>query len=216
MPLFAILELGFIIGWASFIAGLTFTFPVGQHPGHLRSLVLAARVQPRQDNQVGQRKQPLICLLTRCLDRARDETYVAGLRQTVQVLYADARQARNLCVREDPLTRFDLDHAFTLNPPSNPYPDRAPERAKSFLIFRSEHSSLNDFANLANPLACRSVRLKFEVRVQVVELHRILPPAPVDVRQHKVNPGKTGLPQQSLASTFLCLLKTVQLKKGNT
>ena len=99
--------------------------------------MLAPRVQPHQDNQAGQRKQPLICLLTHCLDRARDETYVAGLRQTVQVLYADARQARNLCVREYPLTRFDLDHAFTLNPPSNPDPERVPEGANhssSFIL----------------------------------------------------------------------------------
>src|SRR6266566_6509040 len=92
----------------------------------------------------------------------------------------------------------------------------APEEAKSFLIFRSEHNSPNDFANLANPLVCRSVRLKFEVRVQVLKLPRILAPAPVDVRQHKVSQGKTVLPQESLSSTSLCLLKAVQTKKGNT
>src|SRR5712664_2248554 len=132
------------------------------------------------------------------------------------MLHADARQAHNLCVREDLLTRFDRNHVFALNPPSNPDPERAPEEAKSFLIFRSEHNSPNDFANLANPLACRSVRLKFEVRVQVLKLPRILAPAPVDIRQHKVSPGKTGLPQESLASTFLCILKAVQTKKGNT
>jgi hypothetical protein len=40
----------------------------------LRSLVLAARIQHRQDHQVRQRKQPLIRLLTRCLGGARDET----------------------------------------------------------------------------------------------------------------------------------------------
>src|SRR5713101_5231820 len=85
-----------------------------------------------------------------------------------------------------------------------------------FLDFRSQHNSLNDFANLANPLAGRSVRLKFEVRVQVLKLPRILAPAPVDVRQHKVSPGKTGLPQESLSSTSLCLLKAIQTKKGNT
>src|SRR5712691_3921476 len=89
------------------------------------------------------------------------------------------------------------------------------EEAKSFLIFCSEHNSPNDFANLANPFACRSVRLKFEVRVQVLELPRILAPAPVDVRQHKVSQGKTGLPQESFSGTFLCLLKTVQAKKGD-
>src|SRR5437899_10225023 len=132
------------------------------------------------------------------------------------MLHADARQARSLCVREDLLTRLDLDHAFALNHPSNLDPERAPEEAKSFLIFRSEHNSPNDFANLANPLACRSVRLKFEVRVQVLKLPRILAPAPVDVRQHEVSQGKTGLPQESLASTSLCLLKAVQTKKGNT
>src|SRR6266851_10083188 len=131
------------------------------------------------------------------------------------MLHADARQARNLCVREDLLTRFDLNHAFALNPPSNPDPERAPEEAKSFLIFRSEHNPLNDLANLANPFACRSVRLKFEVRVQVLELPGILAPAPVDVRQHKVSQGKTGLPQESFSGTFLCLLKTVQAKKGD-
>src|SRR6267143_4098209 len=132
------------------------------------------------------------------------------------MLYADARQARNLCVCEDLLTRFDLNHAFALNHPSNLDPERAPEEAKSFLIFRSEHNSPNDLANLANPLACRSVRLKFEVRVQVLKLPRILAPAPVDVRQHKVSQGKTGLPQESLLSTSLCLFEAVQTKKGNT
>src|SRR5882762_2879826 len=132
------------------------------------------------------------------------------------MLHADARQARSLCVREDLLTRLDLDHSFTLNHPSNLGPERAPEEAKSLLIFRSEHNSPNDFANLANLLACRSVRLKFEVRVQILKLPRILAPAPVDVRQHKVSPGKAGLPQESLSSTFLCLLKTVQTKKSNT
>src|SRR5437899_12862663 len=132
------------------------------------------------------------------------------------MLHADARQARSLCVREDLLTRLDLDHAFALNHPSKLGPERAPEEAKSFLIFRSEHNSPNDFANLANPLVCRSVRRKFEVRVQVLKLPRILAPAPVDVRQHKVSPGKTVLPQESLASTSLCIIKAVQTKNGNT
>src|SRR5258707_14403286 len=130
------------------------------------------------------------------------------------MLHADARQARNLCVREDLLTRFDLNHAFALNPPSNADPERAPEEAKSFLIFRSEHNSPNDFANLANLLACRSVRLKFEVRVQVLKLPRILAPAPVDVRQHKVSPGKTGLPQESLPSTSLCTIRRFRRKRA--
>src|SRR5437899_8265369 len=132
------------------------------------------------------------------------------------MLYADPRQARSLCVREDLLTRLDLDHAFALNHPSTLDPERAPEEAKSFLIFRSEHNSPNAFANLANPLACRSVRLKFEVRVQVLKLPRILAPAPVNVRQHKISQGKTGPPQESLASTFLRVLKPVEAKKGNT
>src|SRR2546426_584513 len=130
------------------------------------------------------------------------------------MLQADPGQGGNLHVRKDLLARLDLDHGFALNHPSNPDPERAPEGAKSFLIFRSEHNSPNDFANLANLLARRSVRLKCEVRVQVLELPCILAPAPVDVRQHKVSPGKTGLPQESLASAFLCLLKTVQAKKG--
>jgi|SRR6266849_6634786 hypothetical protein len=129
------------------------------------------------------------------------------------MLQADARQAGNLRVRKDLLTRFDLNHAFTLDAPSNPDPERAPEEAKSFLIFHSEHKSPNDFANL---LACRFVRLKFEVRVQVVELHPVFASAPVDVRQHKVSQGKTGFPQESLSSTSLCLFKAVQTKKGNT
>lgn len=96
----------------------------------LRNLVLAARVQPHNDNQVGQRKQQLIRLLTRCLGHARNETQVAGLRQAVQVLYTDSRQGGNLRVRKDLLARFDLDHAFALNPPSNPDPERVPKRGK--------------------------------------------------------------------------------------
>ena len=101
MPLFAKPELGFIIGWASFIAGLTFAFLVGQHPGHLRSLVLAARMQHHQNHQVRQRKQPLVRLLPRRLSRARDKADVPGARQIVEMLQADARQAGNLRVRED-------------------------------------------------------------------------------------------------------------------
>jgi hypothetical protein len=72
---------------------------------------------------------------------------VAGLRQAVQVLYADARQARNLCVREDLLTRFDLHHAFALNPSSNPDPGRAPEGAKSLLIFQGPPDSIHKTYN---------------------------------------------------------------------
>src|SRR2546421_5348573 len=132
------------------------------------------------------------------------------------MLHADARQARSLCVREDLLTRLDLDHAFALNHPSNLDPERAPEKARSFLIFRSEHNSPNDFANLANAFVCRSVWLKLEVCVQVVELHPVLAPACVNVRQHKVSQGKTGPPQESLSSTSLCILKPIQTKKGNT
>src|SRR5712692_207516 len=182
----------------------------------LRSLALAARIQHRQDHQVRQRKQPLIGLLLRCLIHACDKAEVPPARQTVEMLQADPRQGGNLRVRKDLLARLDLDHAFALNLPSSPDSERAPEGAKSFLIFRSEHNPLNDFANLANPLACRSVRLKFEVRVQVLKLPRILAPAPVNVRQHKVSQGKTGLPQESLSSTSLCILKAIQTKKGNT
>src|SRR6266581_9251956 len=83
-------------------------------------------------------------------------------------------------------------------------------------LFRFEHNLSNDVANLANPFTCRSVRLKFEVRVQALELPRILAPAPVDVRQDKVSQGKTGLPQESLSSTSLCIIKAVQTKQGNT
>src|SRR3977135_2133798 len=132
------------------------------------------------------------------------------------MLHADARQARSLCVCEDLLTRLDLDHAFALNHPSNLDPEHPPEEAKSLLLFRPDHNSPNDFANLANPLACRSVSLKFEVRVQVLELPRILAPAPVDVRPHNVSQVKTGLLQESLPSTSLCILKAVQTKKCNT
>jgi hypothetical protein len=72
----------------------------------LRNLVLAGRVQPHKDNHVGQRKQPLIRLLTRRRCRAHDKAYVPGARQIVEMLRANARQAGNLGVREDLLTRF--------------------------------------------------------------------------------------------------------------
>src|SRR6267378_7400231 len=182
----------------------------------LRSLVLAARMQHRQDHQVRQRKQPLIGLLPRRLIRACDKAEVPPTRQTVEMLQADPRQSGSLRVRKDLLACLDLDHAFGLNLSSNPDSERAPEGAKSFLIFRSDHKSPNHFANLANALACRSVRLKFKVRVQIVELHPVFAPGTVDVRQHKVSQGKTGPPQESLSSTFLCLLKAVQTKEGNT
>ena len=131
----------------------------------LRSLVFAARIQHRQDHQVRQRKQPLIGLLPRCLIRANDKAEVPPARQTVEMLQANPRQGGSLRVRKDLLAWLDLDHAFALNHPSNPDSERAPEGAKSFLIFRSEHNSPNDFANLANPLTCRSVGLKFQISV---------------------------------------------------
>ena len=56
------------------IAGLAFAFPVGRQPGRLRNLVLAARMQHHQNQQVRQREQPLIRLLARHFSRARDET----------------------------------------------------------------------------------------------------------------------------------------------
>jgi len=56
------------------IAGLAFPFPVGWQPGRLRNLVLAARMQHHQNQQVRQREQPLIRLLARHFSRARDET----------------------------------------------------------------------------------------------------------------------------------------------
>src|SRR5258708_38072786 len=62
------------------------------------------------------------------------------------MLQADPRQNGNLRVRKDLLARLDLDHAFALNHPSNIDPERAPEEAKSFLIFRSNRNSPNDFA----------------------------------------------------------------------
>src|SRR5713226_8879161 len=182
----------------------------------LRNLVLAARIQHCQDHQVRQRKQPLIGLLPRSLVRACDKAEVPAAGQTAEMLQADPGQGGNLRVCKDLLARLDLDHAFALHHSFNPDPERAPEEAKSFLIFRSEHNSPKDFANLANPHACGSVRLESEVRVQVLELPRILAPARVDVGQHKVSQGKTGLPQESLSGTFLCLLEAVQMKKGNS
>ncbi len=75
---------------------------------------------------------------------------MAPVCQTVEMLQADPGQGGNLRVRKDLLARLDLDHAFALNHPSRVDPERVPEGAKSFLIFRSEHNSPNDFANLAN------------------------------------------------------------------
>src|SRR6266481_372846 len=62
----------------------------------LYSLVLAARIQHRQDHQVRQRKQPLIGLLPRCLIRVCDKTEVAAAGQTVEMLQADPGQCGNL------------------------------------------------------------------------------------------------------------------------
>ena len=84
--------------------------------------MLAAAVQRRQDHEVGQRKQPLVRLLTRRSCRAHDKADVPGARQIVEMLEADARQGGSLRVCEDLLARLDLDHGFALNPQSKERP----------------------------------------------------------------------------------------------
>src|SRR5437899_10250028 len=81
----------------------------------MRSLVLAALVQHRQDHQVRLRKQPMFRLLTHRLCRTGDKADVPRARQMAEMFEADARQSGSLRVRKDLLASLDLDHAFALN-----------------------------------------------------------------------------------------------------
>src|SRR5579859_2195113 len=78
----------------------------------LRGLVLAAGVQRRQDEQVRKSKEPVVGLLPCGGNRTLDEADVAGARQIVEMLEADAGQVGGLRVREDFLTGLDLDHGW--------------------------------------------------------------------------------------------------------
>ena len=64
--------------------------------GALERLVRALGKQSDQNHQVGKGKQPLIRLDACRFRSACDETEVTGLREIVDVLHADTRQAGNL------------------------------------------------------------------------------------------------------------------------
>ena len=83
----------------------------------LRRLMLAAGVQRCQDEQIRKSKQPVVGLLPCGDNRSRDEADVAGARQIVEMLEADARQVGGLRVREDLLTGLDLDHGLAFSRP---------------------------------------------------------------------------------------------------
>jgi hypothetical protein len=73
--------------------GVTFAYPVirPKSAESATSLVIAARMQHRQNHQVRQREQPLIRLFARHFSRACDEPYVPNACQAVEMLQADPR-----------------------------------------------------------------------------------------------------------------------------
>src|SRR3989442_13364120 len=71
------------------------------------NLVLAARMQLKQNHQVRQREQPLIRLHACHFSRACDEPYVPSACQAVEMLQADPGQVGSLRVHKDLLTRLD-------------------------------------------------------------------------------------------------------------
>jgi len=70
-------------------------------------LVRAAREERHKHHQVGQSEQPLLGLDASRFCRAGDHAQMTAAREVVQVIDANAGQARNFRVREDLLTRFD-------------------------------------------------------------------------------------------------------------
>ena len=83
------------------------------------NLVLATRMQLKQNHQVRQREQPLIRLHACHFSRACDEPYVPSACQAVEMLQADPGQVGSLRVRKDLLTRLDFNHAIALSYPQN-------------------------------------------------------------------------------------------------
>ena len=66
----------------------------------------AAREQRYQDHQIGQRKQPLLRLISRCFRRSRDDSQMTPAREIMHMFHADARQAGDFRIREDFLARL--------------------------------------------------------------------------------------------------------------
>jgi hypothetical protein len=77
-----------------------------------KGLVRALGEQSHQNHEVGKREQPLIRPNTSGFGRAGDETEVTGLGEIVDVLDTDPRQAGNLGICENLLTRLDCDHGL--------------------------------------------------------------------------------------------------------
>ena len=78
--------------------------------------MLATRKQRHQNHYIRGRKEPLACLLARRCRRAQ-EAQVLAAGKTAKMLWAHAREARNLCFGEDLLAgsngyahRRSLDH----------------------------------------------------------------------------------------------------------
>ena len=78
----------------------------------VNSLVCAARKQGNQHHQVGQGKQPLVCLFACRFRSARDKAQMAAFRKIANVIHADTSQAGNFRVGKNLLTRFYGDHGL--------------------------------------------------------------------------------------------------------
>jgi hypothetical protein len=70
-------------------------------PRRSRCLVRATGKQRRQNHQIRQRKQPLVCLRARGFRSSRDEAQMTAAREIVQMIHADSRQACYFRVGKD-------------------------------------------------------------------------------------------------------------------
>ena len=66
----------------------------------------ALRKEGHEDHQIRKSEQPLVGVQTRSFRRARDEAEMTALREIVNVLDANSRQAGNFRIGENFLTRF--------------------------------------------------------------------------------------------------------------
>jgi len=72
--------------------------------------VLAARIENREDHQIGIREEPLLSFRTRGFGDARKFAQMPVLRETAEVLQANAGEPGNFVLGEELLARLDSYH----------------------------------------------------------------------------------------------------------
>src|SRR5260370_1054329 len=70
--------------------------------------------------------------------------------------------------------------------------------AKSVFGMKLGQNSQNHLARFADVFALCSIRVKFQVSIQILKLLAILVPVPASIRKHQVGLGEIGLAEKSL------------------